>query len=205
MEAGLFSMAAILAGTLGEVELAAHQIALQCVTLSFMFPLGISQALSIMVGERLGQKKVAEIGMMTRRAMGLGMGCSLTAAMIFVFVPEFLVDIFLMHSGDQSVDEVYSVSIKLLFVAAFFQVVDGLQVITMGALRGLQLSMGPTLLTVMGYWGVGFPAAFWLMSSWSVMGIWSGMGLGLGVTSTMLLIMLYLFLKRSHTSIFTTQ
>ncbi len=196
MEVGLFSVSALLAGLLGAVELAAHQIALQCVTLSFMFPLGISQALSIMVGERMGREDYRAIWWLCKQGLLTGLLCSSVAVLVFWLMPATLVDVFLANAEGARVEDVYRVSLGLLLVAAFFQLVDGMQVILMGALRGLQFSMGPTLVALIGYWGVGFPAAFWWMDRWSVQGVWAGMGVGLAVTALLLLVILYGFLRR---------
>ena len=91
---------------------------------------------------------------------------------------------------------VQQAGIKLLWVAAIFQLVDGVQVITMGALRGLKLSASPTVITVIGYWGIGFPCAYWLMNVWGLQGIWGGIGIGLGVTSLMLVALFVVHLRK---------
>ena len=79
--------------------------------------------------------------------------------------------------------------IKLLVVAAIFQLVDGTQVIAMGILRGLKMSTAPTLITAVGYWLIGFPSAYVLMETYGLVGVWSGLGIGLAATAAMLMVL----------------
>lgn len=185
MEAGLFTAAAVLAGQLGAAELAAHQIALQCITVSFMFPLGISQAISVKVGQYFGAGNWPSLKRVARHAVLLGLACSTVGAILFWTIPDVLVGMFTL-ADVESMQQVTQLAVGLLVIAAVFQLVDGLQVITMGALRGLKLGMGPTWITIVGYWLIGFPMAWWLSGHYSIYGVWMGLGIGLGVTATML-------------------
>jgi len=196
MEAGLFTAAALLAGMLGAVQLAAHQIALQCITLSFMIPVGLSQAVSIIVGQSYGANCLQDVEGYTRTGVAMGVVGSLSAAFVFWFFPESIVALFTQSKDVSDLEVVQQAGIKLLWVAAIFQLVDGVQVITMGALRGLKLAASPTVITVIGYWGVGFPCAYWLMSVWGLQGIWGGLGIGLAVTSLMLVTLFVVYLRK---------
>ncbi|UZE97110.1 MATE family efflux transporter [Alkalimarinus alittae] len=186
MEAGLFTAAAILVGIIGEIELAAHQIALQCITLSFMIPVGLSQAVSVLVGRSYGANKLDDVGGYAATGVLVGFVGSSIAAFVFWFFPEVIVNLFTQAKDTQEIASVQQVGIQLLWVAALFQLVDGVQVITMGSLRGMKLALAPTLITILGYWGIGFPSAYFLMDYWGVQGVWGGLGIGLGVTAIML-------------------
>jgi len=196
MEAGLFTAAALLAGMIGAVQLAAHQIALQCITLSFMIPVGLSQAVSIIVGQSYGANRLQDVEGYARAGVAMGVVCSLSAAFVFWFFPESIVALFTQSKEASDLAVVQEAGIKLLWVAAIFQLVDGVQVITMGALRGLKLAASPTVITIIGYWGVGFPCAYWLMDDWGLQGIWGGLGIGLAVTSLMLVTLFIVHLRR---------
>ncbi|WP_250654848.1 MATE family efflux transporter [Alkalimarinus coralli] len=195
MEAGLFAAAALLVGTIGEVELAAHQIVLQCTTLSFMIPVGLSQAVSVLVGRSYGANNLVDVGGYTGAGVLLGLVCSSIAALVFWFFPEVIVSLFTQAKDTQDLAIVQGVGIQLLWVAALFQLVDGAQVITMGALRGMKLASSPTLITIVGYWGVGFPSAYLLMNYWGVQGVWGGLGVGLAVTAAMLIALFIVHLR----------
>ncbi len=195
MEAGLFTAAAILVGIIGEVELAAHQIALQCITLSFMVPVGLSQAVSVLVGRSYGANKLEDVGGYAGIGVLVGLVGSTVAALFFWFFPEIIVNLFTQAKGTQEIADVHSIGAQLLWVAALFQLVDGIQVITMGSLRGMKLALAPTLITILGYWGIGFPSAFLLMDYWGAQGVWSGLGIGLGVTAMMLITLFVVHLK----------
>lgn len=196
MEAGLFTAAAILVGIIGDIELAAHQIALQCITLSFMIPVGLSQAVSVLVGRSYGANNLADVGGYAAVGVLVGLIGSTTAALVFWFFPEVIVNLFTQAKDTQEIVNVQAIGIQLLWVAALFQLVDGAQVITMGALRGMKLASGPTIITILGYWGVGFPSAYFLMDYWGVQGVWGGLGIGLGVTAIMLITLFVVHLKR---------
>ncbi len=197
MEVGLFSAAALLIGGLGVTALAAHQVALQCATLSFMIPLGISQAVSVKVGELYGAKQVALTLVAAKGGLLLSSASAAIAAMIFWFAPELLVSLFF---GDSSTDDyqlVLPLAAGILFVAALFQFVDAWQVILMGVLRGFKMGASPTIVTIISYWLVGFPSAYLLRDYLGAVGVWAGLGIGLAVSAIMLAVLFWLKLRRS--------
>ncbi len=198
MEIGLFSAAAILIGWLGIEALAAHQVALQCSGLSFMIPLGISQAVSVKVGELYGARERAQILRAARAGLILGSVSALCAASVFWFIPESLVSLFLSADTTENFDAVLGVAVRILFVVALFQFVDAWQVILMGVLRGFKLGASPTIVTIFTYWGVGFPIAYLLMDSFGATGVWSGLGAGLGISALLLAALFAYTLKRSR-------
>mgnify|MGYP000506392679 CR=1 FL=1 len=202
MEIGMFSAAALLMGLLGVNALASHQVALQLTSLSFMIPLGISQAVSVKVGELYGALAIAKISIALRSGLILALLGSCLSASLFLFAPEFLVTIFIKESlvGAQNYQSVLAISVGILFVAALFQFVDGVQVVLMGALRGLKLGFLPTAASVFSYWGIGIPCAYLFMASMGAQGVWFGMGLGLGSSSLMLAVIFWREIRKQRLS-----
>ncbi|MEP3297313.1 MAG: MATE family efflux transporter [Pseudoruegeria sp.] len=189
MEAGLFAVAGLLAGSLGPVALASHHIALQCSIVAFRIPAAIAQATSALIGQSYGAGQPELVRSFAISGLILGAAYSLLSSFIFLAVPNTLVSIFVSSSSPETFD-VRQTAIGLLVIAAAFQFVDGLQVIAMGALRGLRNTYMPTVLTVSGYWLVGLPAAFLLAPMAGVRGVWWGLALGLGATAIMLIMLL---------------
>lgn len=197
MEVGMFSGAALIVGLLGVNALAAHQVALQCTTLSFMIPLGIAQAVSVKVGEMYGKEQIRQ----AREALFAGLmlaSCSaLIAGLVFLLYPEYLVHFFLQ--GDQinptNLADLMAVATAILFIAALFQFVDAWQVVIMGALRGFKLGSSPTLIAIFCYWLVGMPAAYFGSQYYGAAGVWMGMGVGLGLCSVLLAVLFWYHYK----------
>jgi len=192
MEVGMFSAAALLIGTLGVNALAAHQVALQSTTLSFMIPLGISQAVSVKVGALYGAQQLTRVISVLKSGLFLGCISAGIAAIIFWFAPEFLVQVFLQSDSVVEADYVLVLlsATQILLVAAVFQFVDSWQVIIMGALRGFKLGLSPTAASVVSYWCVGFPCSYFMKDVWGAAGVWAGMGVGLA-TSALILVVLF--------------
>ena len=197
MEIGLFSAAAILIGWLGVQALAAHQVALQCSAITFMIPLGISQAVSVKVGELYGSRQRKALLRAARAGLVLGTSSALCAAMLFWLLPEWLVSLFIDAQTANNFDEILDIAVAILFVVALFQFVDAWQVIIMGALRGFKLGASPTIITIFTYWGVGFPVAYLLLESYGAAGVWAGVGIGLGASALLLGVLFAFTLKRS--------
>ena len=188
MEVGMFSAAALIVGLLGVNALAAHQIALQSTTLSFMIPLGISQAVSVKVGDCFGQNKIHETASALKSGLFLSSVSAFFAGAFFLFAPEVLVDFFLPSENidDVRYQELLFVATGILFVAALFQFVDAWQVVLMGALRGFKLGSSPTAVAIFSYWCVGIPCSYFASKSWGAPGVWMGLGLGLGLCAILL-------------------
>ncbi|KZY33972.1 MULTISPECIES: MATE family efflux transporter [unclassified Oleiphilus] len=198
MEVGMFSAAAIMIGWLGATALAAHHVALQAATLSFMVPLGISQAVSVKVGELYGQNAVGQVPQAVGSGFVLALVSACFAAIIFIFAPETLVQLFVQK--EQLLAENYQEFVQLvasiLLVAAIFQVVDAWQVISMGALRGFKLGASPTLAAIISYWCVGMPISYFLLEPYGAVGVWGGMGVGLAVSALVLSALLFREVRR---------
>jgi MATE family multidrug resistance protein len=187
-EVGMFAAAAFLMGVLGTRELAAHAIALQCISVAFMVPLGISQAALVRTGLAVGAGDRSGIGRAGWVALALGAGFAALAAFLFWVMPWSLVGLFL----DLDVPDNHAVgemAVTLLAIAALFQVVDGAQVIGAGALRGLRDTRVPMVIAAVGYWGIGFTASvvFAFPLGMGGVGVWLGMALGLAVVAVLLL------------------
>lgn len=181
-EVGAFSFAVVMVGWLGTRQLAAHQIALNLASISFMVVLGISVAGSIRVGNAVGMKDIAETRRAGFTASLLGASVMSVAGFIFIvfrnYLPTFYVN-----------DEiVISYASSLLIIAALFQISDGTQAVGIGILRGLTDVKIPTAITFIAYWIVGLPVGylFGFTFELGVQGVWIGLLLGL-TTSAILL------------------
>jgi multidrug resistance protein, MATE family len=181
-EVAAFSFGAIMMGWIGAGPLAAHQIAITCAATTFMFPLGVSVAVSVRIGHAVGsgtQKIIRRIAF-----GGLGMSAVVMAgfAILFALGGQTIAQLF---STDA---EVTSVSAALLFVAGLFQLADGVQVTAGGALRGLADVRAPMWLACLFYWGLAIPAAYLLafVLRAGAIGIWIGFALGLFTAATVL-------------------
>jgi MATE family multidrug resistance protein len=175
IEIGVFAAATFLTARLGSVPLAAHQVAMQAASVTFMVPLGISTAAAVRVGQAIGRGDPLSAHRSGSMALALGGVFMGAAGMCFLLIPGLIVRIF---SDDPTVIET---GIALLAVAALFQLFDGFQVVATGALRGVGDTRTPMLANLVGHWFVGLPIgcllAFWL--GWGVVGIWTGLCLGL--------------------------
>ncbi|MDN5203437.1 MATE family efflux transporter [Fulvivirgaceae bacterium BMA10] len=181
-EVGAFAFAAIMAGWLGADALAAHQIAISMVSISYMTASGISAAATIRVGNQLGMKDI-----FTMRRAGfttfIMAGIFMTACgLIFITLNDFLPTLYI---DDQQVIRVAS---SLLIIAAFFQISDGIQVVGLGALRGMADVKMPTIITLVAYWVLGLPIAYLLgfILDFGMEGIWYGLLIGLSVAAILL-------------------
>ena len=183
LEMGLFAVATALAGLLDAASLAAHQIALTVAATTFMVPLGMSSAAAVRVGHASGRGDSEGVRRGGWMAILLGVSF-MSVAMVTLFVfPDQIISLF---TDDASV---LSVGASLLFVAALFQLFDGLQVVTTGALRGLGETRVPMMVALAGYWGLGIPTGYYLCfnAGWGVIGLWVGLAVGLASVGAVLL------------------
>ena len=179
-EVGLFGAASILMGVLGRTELAAHAVALQCASISFMIPLGLSQATTVRVGLAYGAGDRPGIGRAGWMSMVIGMFFMLVAAALFVVFPERLVAFYLDPADPKNLATL-ALAASYLGVAAAFQLVDGAQAIMVASLRGLSDTRVPMIVAFAGYWIVGLGTAwlFGFVLGWRGVGIWMGLAAGL--------------------------
>jgi MATE family, multidrug efflux pump len=183
-EVGVFAAATALAGRLEPVALASHQIAINLVGVSFMFPYGISSAGAVRVGHAAGRRDAAGVRRSGWAAIAVGVGVMGVAAVLFYAVPEPLVRMF---SRDAAVVALGS---SLLFIAAIFQLFDGLQVVATGVLRGLGNTHTAMISNLLGHWLLGLPIGYLLCFrlDWGVIGLWVGLSVGLIAVALVLLV-----------------
>jgi MATE family multidrug resistance protein len=199
LEVGIFAGSAQILGFIGVLELAAHQIAIQLASITFMVPLGIGQAVTARVAlargraDRVGSRIAGQASMLLATVF---MSCT---ALSFWFLPGPLIRPFLDDSPEAATVLVFATG--YLAVAAVFQIFDGLQVTAVHALRGLQDTRVPLLIAAFGYWVLAFPtaAALGLLTPLEGTGVWLGFALGLA-TAAVLLIRRFLRLTRPESS-----
>jgi MATE family multidrug resistance protein len=188
MEVGLFAAAVMLMGWIGTDQVAAHQVTIQIASASFMIPLGISMAATIRVGLAIGAGDLVAARRAGRVALGIGSACMAACALLFWTFPATLVGLFLDRADPASARPLELAALFIL-VAAAFQLVDGIQVIAAGALRGMRDTRVPMLLAAVSYWLVGFPAAYLLAFplGWGGLGVWIGLALALAAAAVLML------------------
>ena len=171
MEVGVFAVCTALIAKLGAVSLASHQVALNSVSLTYMVPLGIASAAAVRVGQALGRGDPHGASRAGWTAMALGMGFMFCMGVIFFLVPDYIARVF---TPDPVVIHAAGV---LMYVAAFFQLFDGMQTVATGALRGAGDTRTPMLCHLILYWGIGLPLGAYLcfQRDWGAPGLWTGL------------------------------
>ncbi len=186
-EVGLFVMASLMLGWLGTVALAAHGIALQVISVLFMIPLGLSSAATVRVGRALGRKDAVGLRRAAITVMAMGLSFATASAVLLWVMPRPLIQMFL---GQEEPDaaEILTTGAGLLAVAAVFQLVDTLQVMSVALLRGLKDTRWPMWIAVASYWGLGVPSAYLLgfVLDLGGKGVWGGLAVGLTAAGILL-------------------
>jgi len=186
IESGLFMITAILIGRIGTVPLAAHQIALQLASLSFMVPLSVALASTIRVGNLVGARAYASAKHAGWLSIAIGALVMCISAVIFILMPGPLIKLFLGEAAFIAEAEVAELAIKLLFLAALFQIVDGIQATAGGSLRGLKDTFWPMIIGLVSYWLIGLTVGYSLSLKQGAEGLWIGLVVGLGVAAVLL-------------------
>ena len=192
-EVALFTAAIWLSGSIGKTSQAANQIALTLATTTFMFAMGLSVAATIRVGNQKGLMDYKKLIVVARSVFLLAIIVETIFGILFVVLHNFLPHLFLnMNNVSQVIEnkEVIFIASKLLLVAAVFQISDGVQVVVLGALRGLQDVKVPMYITFVAYWIVGFPISYYLgkYTALGAVGIWIGLLAGLTTAALFLYI-----------------
>lgn len=184
LEIWAFSGAAILAGWLGAVPLAAHTVALNMAALAFMVPFGVAQGTVTRVGNLIGMGRPREAQHAAWIAMALGAGVMTVSATLFVALRHVLPRIYTPDAG------VVALCASILPIAAAFQLFDGTQVVGCGVLRGMGRTRPAAWFNLLGYWVLGLPLGAWLAFrvEMGLAGIWWGLCLGLAVVSALLVL-----------------
>jgi MATE family multidrug resistance protein len=173
-EISAFSGAAILMGTIGATQQAAHQIAINMAAMTYMMASGISAAAAIKSGNNFGKKDFMELRLSAISSYHIVLAFMTFTALLFVLLNAYLP---FLYTRDLSVIGIAS---QLLIIAGFFQLFDGTQVVGLGVLRGIGDVIVPTIITFIAYWIVGLPAAYFLgiVQGQGATGIWYGLTLG---------------------------
>jgi multidrug resistance protein, MATE family len=181
-EVGVFALATALSGMLDPISSAAHQISLNLAGIAFMIPLGLGSAGAVRVGHAVGAGDRARAAAAGWTAILLGTCFMIFAALVFTLVPRQLIGLF---SRDT---EVLAVGTSLLFLAAVFQLFDGIQGVITGTLRGLGNTRTAMTVNLVAHWLIGLPVSYLLcfVIGWGVYGLWVGLSLGLIVTGVIL-------------------
>ena len=171
LEVGVFAAATALVGRLAPVTLAAHQIVLNCATITYMVPLAIGSAAAVRVGQAVGRGDKESARFAGWTAILLGAAFMSLMGLLFLVVPRGILRVFTEDAG------VIEQGVALLFVAAVFQLFDGVQTVSTGALRGLGDTDTPMICNLVGYWLVGLPVGYWLCFTRGVgaVGLWVGL------------------------------
>ena len=187
LEIVLFSTSAMLIGRFGATQLAAHQISMGIASVTFMVPLAISQAVNDRVGYYTGQGSPRAARRAGIAAFALGVGFMAAMAATLLSIPDVIAGLYITKA-DPTRGEVIALAVRLLTVAAFFQVFDGAQTIAAGALRGLKDTRIPAVAASIGYWGIGFPTAwfFGVHLEQGALGIWWGLAASLAAVAVLL-------------------
>jgi MATE family multidrug resistance protein len=188
LEVGVFNAAVFLMGLIGTASLAAHQIAIQIASLSFMVPMGLAQAVTVRVGLAYGSRNPEGIARAGWTSFVMATGFMTLMALLMWMMPHHLVGIFL-DTTDPANAAVVPLAVAFLGLAALFQIVDGAQAVGAGMLRGLHDTTVPMAFALFGYWvaGIGTAIGLGFGLGWDGVGIWTGLAAGLAVVSVLML------------------
>lgn len=187
-EGGLFTASAIMMGWIGTIELAAHGIAIQLASLTFMVHIGFSQAATVRAGRALGRRDEPNLRRGAVMAIGMSALVAFVTVAIFLAIPETLISAFI-DPNEPEKDMLLSVGVALLAMAALFQVVDALQVMALGLLRGVQDTAVPMVIATISYWAIGLPVSYLLAFTLGIgpIGLWLGLVVGLTFAAVLML------------------
>lgn len=200
-EVVLFTAAIWLCGNIGKTSQAANQIALSLASMTFMFAMGLSVVSMIRVSNQKGLNDYKNLVVVARSIFLLVILIEIVFAILFIVLHNIVPSLFLdMNDTKQLLDnkEVVFIAAKLLLVAAVFQISDGIQVVVLGALRGLQDVKIPMYITFIAYWVIGFPISYYLgeFTELKAVGVWIGLLAGLSAAALFLYIRFHLITKK---------
>ncbi|EKF42761.1 multidrug efflux protein NorM [Nitratireductor indicus C115] len=188
-EVTIFNAAALLMGLISAPALAAHAIAIQIASISFMVPMGLSQAATVRVGRAFGARSVDGIRRAGWTAFCIGVGFMGLMAILMVTLPRTLISGFIDLDLPEN-QPVIELAISFLALAGLFQIFDGAQAVAAGMLRGLHDTKIAMIYSLLGYWGIGFTLGVVLAFplNFGGVGMWIGLVTGLAVVSVLLVI-----------------
>jgi MATE family multidrug resistance protein len=181
-EVSAFSAAAVMVGQIGAVQQAAHQVAINLASMTYMIASGVASAAAIKSGNYFGARSFTDLRASAIASYHIVLAFMTVTAIVFVVCNQWLPWIV------TSDVRVISVAAQLLIIAAIFQLFDGAQVIGLGILRGMGDVNVPTIITFLAYWVIGLPLGYWLglYLGLGATGVWYGLVAGLGVASILL-------------------
>ena len=188
-----FGTVAFLMGAFGTVQVAAHQIALNLSSLTFMVPVGIASAAAVIVGHAVGRGDLAGVRRSSVAALGTGVAFMTIAGALFIGFP-------LLFAGIYTTDEaVLALAVLLLPIAGLFQIFDGAQAVSLGVLRGMGDTRAPVAIAIVGFWLCGMPVSLWLAyrADWGAVGLWWGFVAGLAAVAAFLVVRIRHRLRRA--------
>jgi MATE family multidrug resistance protein len=192
LEFGAFALVALMMGWMGTQAMAGHQVAINLAALTFMVPLGVGDAASVLVGRAVGRGDPEGTRGAARAAFACGVAFMTMTGAIFLSLPEPLARLYSRDAG------VIAVAASLIPIAGVFQIFDGTQVVASGVLRGLGDTRAPMVANLLGYWLVGIPVSMYLgfVAGLGPRGLWWGLVLGLGLVGGSLLLRVRVRLAR---------
>jgi multidrug resistance protein, MATE family len=187
-EGGMFQASALMMGWIGTVQLAAHGIAMEIAALTFMMHAGLSSAATIRIARFDGQGDRAALRQAATGAVVISLGLAAASVCLFLALPEQIVALFLDLEKPESL-AILTYGVTLLMVAALFQLADGMQVMALGLLRGVQDTRVPLILAAVSYWLIGIPCSYVLAFplGFGGVGLWLGLVVGLVCASASLM------------------
>ncbi|MER8906598.1 MATE family efflux transporter [Mesorhizobium sp. M0854] len=188
-EVTIFNAAAFLMGLIDAASLAAHAIAIQIASVTFMVPLGLNQAVTVRVGLAHGAGNPEGVSRAGWTAYVVGVSFMALMGLVMILWPQLLIGAFI-DLGNPANAEVVALAVSFLAFAALFQVFDGAQAVASGMLRGLHDTKVPMIYAAIGYWGIGLPLGVLLAFRFGFngVGIWIGLSSGLAVVAALLLV-----------------
>ena len=184
LEFGAFGVVAVLMGWFGTTEMAGHQVALNLASFTFMFPLGISAAATVLVGHAVGRGDATEARRAAITALGCGVAFMSLSAVVLLSMPGLLARVYTSEPA------VVAIAAMLIPLAGIFQVFDGTQVVAIGVLRGIGDTRAPMVVNILGFWLIGIPISLWLgfRTPLGARGLWWGLVVGLAAVALFLVI-----------------
>jgi MATE family multidrug resistance protein len=193
LEYGIFAVVGLLMGTIGTTPLAAHQVALNIASFTFMVPMGVAAAVAVLVGHAVGRGDALGAREAATAALVTSAGFMVLTAIVLVVAPGLIARVYTSDAA------VIGIAIVLIPLAGFFQVFDGMQVVCGGILRGLGDTHSPLIANIIGFWVLGLPLGVWLglHRSYGPAGLWWGLVAGLAVVGVGLLVRVQVRMKRT--------